>query len=115
MEKYIPLYKISDTRKKVIKFSFEYIKGYYSIPRGIYLKIQPMTLNYTTIEGEEYVTESYQHGTGYSLLVRPLSRISIKQIKEVGDKLFPECENIVRLFQEGKTDEIKQLVTTLTA
>lgn len=115
MRKYITLEKISETREKVIKFSIEYFKGYYGFPRGIYLNVQPMTLKYDTIQGENYVTESYQHGTGYSLLVRPLSRVSTKQIKIIGDKLFPEAENIIRFFQEGKKEELKQLVTTLTA
>lgn len=113
MGKYITISKLSDDKEKVIKVEVTYFKGSYATPRGIYLKVQPMTLHHKIIEGEEYITEQWQHGTGYELLVKPLTRYSFNQLRTIGELINPEVENIVRMFQARNTESIKNLVNQL--
>lgn len=113
MGKYITISQISETRKKVVKVAVRYYEGGWNTPRCIYLKVQPMELQYSTIDGTEYVTEHWQHGTGYELTIRELTRKNTKLLKSIGEKLTPYVERIVSLFQEGKRNEIKELVNSL--
>jgi len=112
MYKHFPICEIDEIRKQVIKVELKYSLGGYQTPRGIYFHIQPMVL---TDRKDGYITESYQHGTGQTFFIKKLSRKSDKQMNAIGQNLYPELENIVRLFQEKKSEEIKQLLTKLTA
>lgn len=112
MYKHFPVRQIDEIRKQVIKVELKYSLGGYQIPRGIYFDIQPMVL---TDRKDGYLTESWQHGTGQTFLIKELKRKSDKQMSAIGKLLYPHLESIVRMFQEKKSEDIKQLLTKLTA
>ena len=112
MYKYTNIQQLDESRQHTIKVELNYQKeNWYQSPRGIYLHIQPMVVQKNGI----WITESYQHGTGIKLLIKQLNRKSDKLLNSIGKQLYPELDNIARLFQENKSDEIQQLLTKLTA
>ena len=111
MEKRIPLTPLKDGKKKIVKFSIYYDAGDIATEKGIYLSIHPITV----LQFNSTIVEQNRVTSNYTMLVRPLSRKSIKQQQAVEQQIYPEIMTIVRLFQEGKKEELKQLVTTLTA
>lgn len=110
MEKYIAISELVDNKKHAIKFSTIYTKGAYSIPRGIYFKIQPLTLLYY---GEGQVMESWSHRSGMEFLLKELPRKSARQEKLIENRLRPELMNLCRLYQENKKEEIKSIITNI--
>lgn len=112
MYKYYSISQIDEIRKQVIKVELKYSLGGYQIPRGIYFTIQPMVL---TDRKDGYLTESWQHGTGQTFLVKKLSRKSDKQMNTIGELLYPHLDSIVQMFQEKKSEDIKHLLTKLAA
>lgn len=112
MYKHFPIRQIDELRKQVIKVELKYSLGGWNFPRGIYFDIQPMVL---TDHKDGYLTESFQHGTGQTYLIKELKRKSDKQMNTIGKLLYPHLESIVQMFQENKSEDIKQLLTKLTA
>ena len=102
--------ELKDNKKRVIKFTTTYTKGDYGLPRGIYFKIQPLTLHYL---GNGSVMESWSHGSGMDFLMKELPRKSARQEKIVEDRLRPELMNLFRLYQENKKEEIKSIITNI--
>ena len=111
MHKYTHIQEVSENRYTSIKVETKYQKESWSEqPRGIYLNIQPMVVTY---QGE-WMTESYQHGTGVKYLVKQLNRKSDKMLRSINEQLQPQMEHIATLFKDKKREEIKSLISKLT-
>lgn len=110
MEKYISTSELHNDKKTAIKFIVRYTKGDYGIPRGIYFTIRPVVLHYLPSGS---VMESWSHRSGLDFLIKQLDRKSAKQEDLIAKKLAPELMKLCRLFQEGKKDQIKELVNSL--
>lgn len=112
MEKYISTSELRNDKKTAIKFRVRYTKGDYGIPRGIYFTIQPVVLHHLS---NGSVMESWSHRSGMDFLMKPLPRKSAKQEELIAKRLSPELMNLCRLYQEDKKEEIKSIITEISA
>lgn len=112
MEKYISTSELHNGKKNAVKFRVRYSKGLYSIPRGIYFSIQPVVLHHLPSGS---VMEAWSHNSGMEFLMKPLTRKSAKQEELIASKLTPELMNLCHLFQEGKKEQIRSIITEISA